>query len=44
MCTTCGCGSDQVKIDGVDAHEHEHVHADGTRHVHVDGGVVTEAR
>jgi hydrogenase nickel incorporation protein HypB len=36
MCTTCGCGSDQVKIDGVDAHrhEHEHVHADGTRHVH----------
>jgi hydrogenase nickel incorporation protein HypB len=36
MCTTCGCGSDQVRIDGVDAHrhEHEHVHEDGTRHVH----------
>jgi hydrogenase nickel incorporation protein HypB len=39
MCTTCGCGSDQVKIDGVDPrhHEHEHVHADGTRHVHSHG-------
>jgi len=35
MCTTCGCGSGEVKIDGVDAHhEHEHVHADGTRHSH----------
>ena len=33
MCTTCGCGDGQVKIDGVDAH-HEHVHADGTRHSH----------
>ncbi len=33
MCTTCGCGTDEVKIDGVDAgHDHEHVHADGTRH------------
>jgi len=35
MCTTCGCGSDEVKIDGKDAHQgHEHVHADGTRHSH----------
>ncbi|KAF0162778.1 MAG: hydrogenase nickel incorporation protein HypB [Rhodocyclaceae bacterium] len=35
MCTTCGCGDGEVKIDGVDAHhEHEHVHADGTRHSH----------
>jgi hydrogenase nickel incorporation protein HypB len=33
MCTTCGCGSGEVKIDGQDAH-HEHVHADGTRHSH----------
>ena len=42
MCTTCGCGSDEVKIDGKDAHhENDHVHADGTRHSHghehVDG-------
>ncbi|MDP1985092.1 MAG: hydrogenase nickel incorporation protein HypB [Sulfuritalea sp.] len=33
MCTTCGCGAGEVKIDGQDAH-HEHVHADGTRHSH----------
>ena len=35
MCTTCGCGDGEVKIDGMDAHhEHEHVHADGTTHSH----------
>ncbi|MCF8179699.1 MAG: hydrogenase nickel incorporation protein HypB [Sulfuritalea sp.] len=35
MCTTCGCGSDEVKIDGDNAHhDHDHVHADGTRHSH----------
>ncbi len=41
MCTTCGCGSGEVKIDGHDHHHgedhehgHEHVHADGTRHSH----------
>lgn len=34
MCTTCGCGSDEVKIDGDPAHDHTHVHADGTRHSH----------
>ena len=34
MCTTCGCGSDQVKIEGQEMHEHDHVHADGTRHNH----------
>ena len=43
MCTTCGCGSGEVKIDGADVHretapghqhEHEHVHADGTSHRH----------
>ena len=46
MCTTCGCGDGEVKIDGVDAHhgdahadghEHEHVHADGTRYSHDHG-------
>lgn len=41
MCTTCGCGSGEVKIDGHEHHHgedhehgHEHVHADGTRHSH----------
>ena len=37
MCTTCGCGTDDVKIEGGnagDGHGHEHVHADGTRHSH----------
>jgi hydrogenase nickel incorporation protein HypB len=35
MCTTCGCGTDEVKIEGGNAgHGHEHVHADGTRHSH----------
>lgn len=45
MCTVCGCGKDEAKIDGevLDAghthasrHEHTHVHADGTvyRHSH----------
>ncbi len=37
MCTTCGCGTDDVKIEGGnagDGHGHEHVHADGTRYRH----------
>ncbi|MFZ4536940.1 hydrogenase nickel incorporation protein HypB [Propionivibrio sp.] len=39
MCTTCGCGTGEVKIDGADvshetAHGHDHVHADGTTHSH----------
>jgi hydrogenase nickel incorporation protein HypB len=35
MCTTCGCGTGEVKIDGEHAHHgHEHVHADGTTHSH----------
>jgi hydrogenase nickel incorporation protein HypB len=33
MCITCGCGTDDVHIEGDPAH-HEHVHADGTRHSH----------
>jgi hydrogenase nickel incorporation protein HypB len=40
MCTTCGCGTDEVKIEGGNAghgHGHEHVHADGTRHSHEHG-------
>ena len=45
MCTTCGCGAGETRIEGETpahdhanehAHEHEHVAADGTvyRHVH----------
>lgn len=36
MCTTCGCGADNVTIEGDAAHDpqHEHTHADGTRHSH----------
>jgi hydrogenase nickel incorporation protein HypB len=37
MCVTCGCGEEEVSIDGAPAqpaHVHEHVHADGTRHTH----------
>ena len=39
MCTTCGCGHDEVRIDGVPVgdHEHEHTHADGTTHSHPHG-------
>ena len=32
MCTTCGCGQGETRIEG--AHDHEHVHADGTVHSH----------
>jgi hydrogenase nickel incorporation protein HypB len=35
MCTTCGCGAGEVKIEGEHAHPgHDHVHADGTTHSH----------
>jgi hydrogenase nickel incorporation protein HypB len=34
MCTTCGCGKGETKIEGAESHEHRHVHADGTVHSH----------
>ena len=36
MCTTCGCGESETRIDGapVAAYEHGHPHAAGTGHVH----------
>jgi hydrogenase nickel incorporation protein HypB len=39
MCTTCGCGSGETRIDGVPVadHEHVHTHADGTKHAHLHG-------
>jgi hydrogenase nickel incorporation protein HypB len=36
MCTVCGCGNGETKIEGGE-HEHEHVHADGTVHRHPHG-------
>jgi hydrogenase nickel incorporation protein HypB len=40
MCTTCGCGHGETRIEGEALHQHEqehdhpHVHADGTVHSH----------
>jgi hydrogenase nickel incorporation protein HypB len=36
MCTTCGCGHGDTRIEGapVPEHEHVHTHADGTVHQH----------
>ena len=39
MCTVCGCGEGETRIDGQDAagehpHEHDHRHHDGHDHVH----------
>jgi hydrogenase nickel incorporation protein HypB len=36
MCMTCGCGSDDARIEGQPP-AHEHTHADGTRHSHAHG-------
>jgi len=38
MCTTCGCGNGETKIEGTDPGEHEHVHADGSVHRHTHDG------
>ena len=35
MCTVCGCGQGETKIEG--GHEHEHRHEDGTVHSHAHG-------
>jgi len=39
MCTTCGCGEGETKIEGDDLHAREqtHTHADGTTHSHAHG-------
>lgn len=35
MCTVCGCGTDEVMVDGhTHNHRHEHTHVDGTTHSH----------
>ena len=36
MCTTCGCGHGETRIEGEDLHDHDHdhAHADGTAHHH----------
>jgi hydrogenase nickel incorporation protein HypB len=33
MCLTCGCGTDEVHVEGA-GHAHAHTHADGTAHSH----------
>jgi hydrogenase nickel incorporation protein HypB len=33
MCLTCGCGTDEVHVEGA-PHAHVHTHADGTTHSH----------
>jgi hydrogenase nickel incorporation protein HypB len=40
MCTVCGCGAGEVKIEGgapENSHEHTHIHEDGTVHSHAHG-------
>lgn len=37
MCTVCGCGAGETRIEGgapAQAHEHSHVHEDGSVHTH----------
>jgi hydrogenase nickel incorporation protein HypB len=34
MCTTCGCGHGETRIEGAALDGHEHTHADGTTHSH----------
>jgi len=40
MCTTCGCGSGETKIEGDDNTLHGHAHDHGHEHVLADGTVV----
>ncbi len=37
MCTTCGCGTDHVHMNGKILHEHEHEHVIDEHHTHVPG-------
>ncbi len=41
MCDTCGCGSDEVRIEGA---AHAHRHADGSMHVHQHAPAPAELR
>lgn len=34
MCTTCGCGEGESRIEGKDPHAHEHTHEHGHEHGH----------
>ncbi len=49
MCTTCGCGEGETKIEGQNVgdglqHAHVHTHADGTTHSHPYTPAHTHAR
>ncbi len=37
MCTTCGCGSGETRIEGVDGHAHAHDSHDHPDHAHAPG-------
>jgi hydrogenase nickel incorporation protein HypB len=37
MCATCGCGTDEVRIEGMAGHEHAHDHAHDHAHRHGHG-------
>lgn len=37
MCTVCGCGTDEVMVDGHSHHSHEHNHDHTHEHTHADG-------
>ncbi|MDP1957126.1 MAG: hydrogenase nickel incorporation protein HypB, partial [Rhodocyclaceae bacterium] len=37
MCTTCGCGQGETKIDGQAVHDHAHAHAYVPAHSHAPG-------
>jgi hydrogenase nickel incorporation protein HypB len=44
MCATCGCGTDEVKIDGADVHhDMAHGHQDDPVHTHADGSTHSHA-
>ena len=44
MCTTCGCGSGETRIDGVGAGTSTSTHADGTTHAHARRHTSTRMR
>ena len=41
MCSTCGCGSGELRIEG-EVHEHESRHDGGTLHIHGHDGALSQ--
>ncbi len=44
MCSTCGCGTDEIRIDGTPTHDHDHGHDHGHDSGHDHAGGATPAR